>query len=165
MRTEWKLTSPSKICALTEKKLLPGDPIISYVFKNEVGELIRKDVIETKPKLTDQDLLIGWWQFTMPKNRNKIHRKEQELETLEFFFISLFESNNQMYKTVAQLKFYLALMLEKKQILKRHRIEENTIVYKHKLNKSEYSVSTIEFSRENLFLFADTVIKILSPSQ
>jgi hypothetical protein len=162
MATDWKLRSHAHVCAVSGNKLAVGDSVVSFVYKNQDGELIRSDVLEELADGFSVEKILGRWQFVIPDKKRVKLGKTEELKSLESFFFSLYDSAESNDSTLVELKFYLSQMLEKKRSLFEVRKENHRILYRHRESKSEFWVDSIQMEREGLLQFVNTVADVLS---
>lgn len=163
---DWQIKTLSKKSTLSGERFQPGDRAVSLVYVDEgAGELGRADLHEQE--LADLELpgsVLGRWTWVMKDPAEGGPSAGETVASAEDFFFSLFEneSNEERERTDA-LKHLLALMLERKRILRAvgPRQSSGMQTYRHTKTKQELNVPITEISRELMFKIEDTLGDII----
>lgn len=147
---EWQVRPVARECCVSGKSFEPGEHIVCFIYKNKAGELLREDVKEEfMSEYTAAGEILGRWSRVIPikENQESIDKKSIT-QNAEQLFLGLFyneDDSNSIEKEV--LKQILALLLERKRILKRikGKIIDNKQYYLHSGGGEEYSVSMEDF--------------------
>ncbi|MDR2981449.1 MAG: hypothetical protein LBV12_04290 [Puniceicoccales bacterium] len=150
---EWQVKPISRRCAVSDQPLKPGDRVTCIIYKPEGLPIERADILEEHvPEFSPAGLELGRWTREV-KDRAEEEReaRQQLLATREEFFLSLFSDDTDPTGDKAVLKQLLALLLERKRILRALGKPENNIQhYLHVRTRDEYSVPTDEFQPEQI---------------
>lgn len=150
---EWQLKSPSNESRVSGKRFSIGDKIVCFLHKNENGELDRMDISadEIDQASLPQNIL-GCWTLTIKEGANHQEREmqKQTIASSEELFLSLFNSQEQdtnpspaeeVDEERDTLKQILALMLERKRILKpKTESRMGSVEYWHPKSKQSFTV-------------------------
>lgn len=153
MNIEWSIKPSSKQSCATGQVFVPGEKIISFLYKDEnTQELQRIDVrADELESYTLPSAILGFWSFiAKPICEEKSMMALKKIHSAEELFISLFDSDS-VIEEKDILKQLLALMLERKRILKtstKHRI--GIIEYIHTKTKVVYSVNFQEWEASKM---------------
>ncbi|MDR0536410.1 MAG: hypothetical protein LBG65_08720 [Puniceicoccales bacterium] len=118
--TEWQFRPLSRRCAVTDEPLKVGDHVVCLIYKPQGADIERLDMLEANlSKLEPRGIELGRWTREV-KERTDEEREArvQMLATREEFFLSLYNSPEDPTGDKAVLKQLLALMLERKRILR-----------------------------------------------
>jgi len=97
------------------------------------------------------DLLGRWSRVIKAKEDEEREAKKQSLQSSEELFLSLYEVEHEDDEGVAILKQILALMLERKRVLKPLSKDRKAMIpYLHVKTKREYMVSLTDFPSTKL---------------
>lgn len=119
---DWQIKPLAKKSALSEREIKPGDTVVCAVFINEAGELDRID--SHKDEFDDSKVsgkVIGKWERVVSAHPEEDERaaRRMSLESSEDFFVSLFDENSAVQtEEIDVVKQMLALLLERKKILR-----------------------------------------------
>lgn len=148
---EWQVRPISKVCGATGEVFEPGESITCFVFLDINGDLQRLDIKEScLNKLKTQMKILGRWNciFKKAEDEEKENLKNT-INTAEAVFLSLYEETKEESQDKELLKQILALMLERKRILKRIKPFSQSIqTYIHNPSKKTYEVSMQNFDQE-----------------
>jgi len=147
---DWHVKPLSRQCGVTGEAFEPGERVVCFVFKDENGELQRIDVKEQQVGHFEvPPSLMGRWIRIIPEKEEdpESETKKQSIKSAEEFFLALFEDNDATTDNdIDILKQILALMLERKRILRR---QENLVDmiqdYLHVPSKAIYKVPMKDF--------------------
>ena len=116
---DWQVKSASKQSEVTGRAFKPGERIVSYLFKNERGDLQRSDVLaEEAQAFQSPGLVLGKWEHVVKEDISEAEIRSQSLRTSEGLFLSLFEGDGEATEEREVLKYLIAIILERKRILK-----------------------------------------------
>lgn len=151
--TEWQVQPLSRRCAVSAEPLKPGDRVTCVVLKPAGAEIARFDVLEERlPEFNPEGIVLGRWTRVV-KDRQDEDRETRlrQLATREEFFLSLFADETDPDGDKAVLKQLLALLLERRRILRPlGRPETGLQRYKHLRTGDEYLVPTGDISPEQV---------------
>jgi hypothetical protein len=163
---DWQIKTLSRKSTFSGEVFEPGDQAVSLVyFDDEAGELGRADLHERE--LAEFELsseVLGRWKWVMKDPEDMGASASETVASAEDFFFSLFESKTDTEREQTDvLKHLLALMLERKRILRavapRQISGEQT--YRHVKTKQEMIVPIVEISRELMFKIENTLGDII----
>lgn len=121
------IRSVGEACALSGKAFEPGDRVWSCLYRTAEGFVERTDVLEEElPNLElDDALLCKWSQVIKPREVTEAEEKRAALQSADDVFLSLFEEAEsaeaapvEVDAARGRLKFFLALQLERKRVLR-----------------------------------------------
>lgn len=163
---DWQIKALSKKSSLSGDSFNPGDRAVSLVFvDDEAGELGRADLHEHElPELKLPGQVLGRWTWMMKNLEEGAPNAGETVASAEEFFFSLFENEDSTERDRADaLKHLLALMLERKRVLRAvgPRQHSGSQVYYHVKTKQELNVPITEISRELMFKIEDTLGDII----
>ena len=148
----WQFKSLAEVSAVSGASFKSGERIVSFLFRNEEGELMRADIREEEANTFQAPgLILGRWSQTLLDDQDSSASKHQALQSIEEWFLSLYELENvEEDKELPIIKQLLALILERKRILrplssiKNHRTRR----YLHLKTRSEYEVPSLNLMTE-----------------
>ena len=150
---EWQVKPISRRCAASDEPLKVGDRVVCIIYKPEGLPIERADILEGNlERFQLPGLELGRWVREV-KDRNEEEREArlQLLATREEFFLSLFADAEDPSGEKAVLKQLLALLLERKRILRALDKPAPTVQrYFHVRTREEFLVPTDEFLPEQL---------------
>lgn len=151
--TEWQVQPLSRKCAVTGEALKPGDHVVCVVVKPVGAEIARFDVAESRlADFKPDGLVLGRWKRDV-KERDDEDRETRLrlLATREEFFISLFADAADPEGDKAVLKQLLALLLERKRIIRAIGAPVAGMqLYRHGRSGEEYAVPVGDISPEQV---------------
>jgi hypothetical protein len=120
------IRSVGEASAVSGKEFTPGDRVWSCLFRSPEGLVERIDVLESeRGELEVGERVLCKWSHTIkPHQETEAEARRAALESADDVFLSLFEDsgteegNAQLEETRDRLKFFLALQLERKRVLK-----------------------------------------------
>lgn len=119
--------SVGDISALSGKAFEPGDTVWSCLFRRGDGELERLDVLQAERTSLQPEgqVICQWGHRIRPRQISEAEEKRAALQSAEDIFLSLYESDEDTGDasdaagaTRDRLKFFLALQLERKRVLR-----------------------------------------------
>lgn len=163
---DWQIKTLSRKSTLSGTSFEPGDRAVSLVYIDDAaGDLGRADLHEHE--LSDLQLpgqVLGRWTWVMKDPEEGATNAADTVASAEDFFFSLFENEADAERDRSDaLKHLLALMLERKRILRAvgPRQTSGTQTYCHVKTKQELNVPIAEISRELMFKIEDTLGDII----
>lgn len=163
---DWQIKTLSRKSTLSGENFEPGDQAVSLVYVDgDGGELGRADLHEEElAELQSPGQVLGRWNWVMKDPEEGSTNVADTVASAEDFFFSLFENEagDERDRSDA-LKHLLALMLERKRILRAigPRQTSGTQAYLHVKTKKELDVPIAEISRELMFKIEDTLGDII----
>lgn len=118
---DWHVQPLSRRSTLSQVNFQPGDRVCSYIFKDEANNLQRVDVLASEVDAFEppQFLLGRWTHVIRPLEESEKVAQKNFLAASEELFLSLFEGEKIQCEEHSALQQLLALLLERKRILKR----------------------------------------------
>lgn len=150
---EWQVKSISRQCAVSGNPLKVGDRVTCIIFKPENLPVERADMLEAfAGEFKTGGVELGRWTREVKDGANEEREARlQLLATREEFFLSLFADDADPTGDKAVLKQLLALLLERKRIVRALGAPKNNMRrYKHIRTQTEYLVPTGEFLPEQI---------------
>jgi hypothetical protein len=151
---EWQVKSISHTCASSGKELQVGDSVVCIVYKPLGGAIERRDVLkEYANEFKPDGLLLGRWSRQDQRTGEEEQAlRAQLLASREEFFLSLFDEANDPSGDKAVLKHILAMLLERKRIVKAvGSVEQGHIPYQHHTTKQIFMVPRSIYSQSIFF--------------
>lgn len=149
---DWQIKTLSKNSSQSGAQFKAGDVVVCVVFLNASGELERKDFLKSEfGENSFEGSFVGKWERVVSENPEADERKARKMALAgsEDFFISLFDENSVEIEQKDVLKQMLALMLERKRILKaKGRPQGNVQLYVHTQSKREFQVEQKDLTEE-----------------
>lgn len=165
---DWQIRTIARKSALTEEPFHPGDRVLSFVYKEaESGELGRSDFLESEAAGFEVpgQLLGKWVRVVKDPDDEDAGEKRLDVQSSEDFFFSLFEqeADEATRAETDALKHLLALMLERKRVLRQAgaRASEGLQRYRHVKSKEELEVPVVDISPEMMVNIQDTLGDII----
>lgn len=163
---DWQIKTLSRKSTFSGETFEPGDPAISLVYVDEgAGELGRADLhVRELEGLKLPGQVLGRWNWVMKHPEDSAIRASETVASAEDFFFSLFENEAGTEQEQSDaLKHLLALMLERKRILRAvgPRQASGSQTYLHFKTKQQLQVPITEISRELMFKIEDTLGDII----
>ncbi len=153
---DWQVKPAGRLSQISGEAFRPGQKIISYIYKDEGNDLRRLDLLATEADhFTVPGSILGWWTQVVKDQEDEAEARRRAIETSEGLFHSLFEEGAVCAEESEALKFLLAIMLERKRILKRcgKPAAGEPQRYRHSKSGEEFDVPQVD-------LTASTVLKI-----
>jgi hypothetical protein len=150
---EIPIRSVGERSALSEKPFVPGDRVWSYLYRAADGALERVDVLDAERDELNLEggILCKWSQVIKARGVSEAEVRQAALKSTDDIFLSLYDEVGEeaddspgARETRDRLKFFLALQLERKRVLKplgRGR-------YRHMPSKRELMVPQLELTPE-----------------
>ncbi len=153
VNTEWQLKTISRQSQITGSPFEVGQRIISYIYKDDSGEIHRDDIhADDTNEYNPPGILLGWWEQVVKNYDNEAEARRQAINSSEELFLSLYEEEGIETREREVIKFLLALMLERKKILKPLIKTPADAVQKYLHNRTnrEYKVPIIDLTAESV---------------
>ncbi len=152
---DWRVKTLSKHSHVTGKPFDLGQEVVSYLHKNKEGELSRADVLaEESENFSPSGSIVGWWGHKIKSAESEAEARQATLKTTEELFLSLYEaeSGGEATEESAVLKYLLAVILERKRILKplSRSNASASQTYLLRQTDTEYEVPNMEISGQTL---------------
>lgn len=152
---DWQIKTLSKKSSQSGVELKAGDIVVCVVFVNEAGELDRRDFLKSElDEKPFEGKYVGKWERVVSENPEEDERQARRMAIAgsEDFFISLYDDEAVEVEQKDVLKQMLALLLERKRILRpKGRPEGGFQLYLHPSSKREFLVPQKELSEELVF--------------
>lgn len=159
---EWQIKTISRKSSRSGEPFAPGDVAVSLIYLDAAeGSVARADLHESE--LDEFELageLLGRWRRVIQDPDEASAQASDTLTSAEDFFFSLFENeSDEPAEERDMLKHLLALMLERKRVLRAlgQRKGEDTLTYLHVKSKTEVIVPIRDMSRELMLKIEDTL--------
>jgi len=152
-------------CFVTQSPFVEDERVVSRLLRREEnGEVMRIDIHadqEENLELPEGRVACRWVQIFKPKVAEENPDKELKL-TAENLFLTLADPTNELSEEDARLVRFLALMLERKRMIRPHgRTEDGTKdVYLHRGTKTRCEVPVGELTPE-FFIAVQSQLSIL----
>lgn len=150
---EWQVRPIARQCAASGKELRPGDIVTCVVHKPVGGAIERADVLkEHVAEYVPPGLLLGrWTREVKERGEEEQAQRAQLLASREELFLSLFEQEEDPSGERAVLKHILAMLLERRRVLKQAGPpEKGTTPYLHVATKQVYAVPAIDLQPDHI---------------
>lgn len=163
---DWQIKTIARKSSLSEDGFEPGDEVVCLIFMDDAaGELGRADLFEREVDAFELpgELLGRWTRIIKEPDEEKMNAGDV-MASAEDFFMSLFDNAQASAIDEANiLKHLLALMLERKRILRAvgPRATEGVQRYLHVKQKKEFEVPVVEISPELILKIQDTLGDII----
>lgn len=153
---EWTVQPLALRCASSGHPLEVGDSIVSLIFTNERGEMMRADVLAAHASsfVPGGTVLGKWAREVRPRGEQEREARKQQTATAEELFLSLFEETEENIAEAhlrrrEALRQLLALLLERKRVLRSvGSVEGGFQTYLHIRSKKTFTVSSEDFPME-----------------
>lgn len=140
---EMNLQPLAATCFVSGDPFNEGDRVVSHLLRNESMEIMRYDVLETQlgEFKAEGSLVCSWMHPFKPRSQNENPDRALKL-TADNLFVTLADPNNEPNEENTRLVQFLALMLERKRILrpKGKNAEGDKNIYEHAKTKELYEV-------------------------
>ncbi len=141
---DWQFKPPARQSSLSGEAFNEGEYVVCLLYLDEAGALQRSDLrSEEEDAFEAPGGLLGRWKREVKAPDEEAREARQQLmATTEELFLSLFEANGEEGEAERDaLKQLLALMLERKRVIKREGgIVDGVQKYRHPKQDREYAV-------------------------
>jgi hypothetical protein len=169
---EWQIRTLAHKSTLSGEPFAPGDRVASLIFTGaEAGELGRADLrLEEVEAFELPGNLIGRWTREVKHPDDEAAEARDRMASAEDFFHSLYAheggdagEGGRDREVVDSLKHLLALLLERKRILRPVGPRRSTgeQVYRQTKSKREFSVPIVEISPQLMLKIEDSIGEIM----
>ena len=145
---EWHISPVARKSSHSDKAFEKDDRVLSSLVRTAEGELVRIDLLESEADELEisGDVICTWTQAFKPKPTDGKEEAEALKLTADNLFISLFEGEEEgaLSEDNAELKHLLALMLERRKVLRLKSRTSKYVRYVHRPSKKEYLVSVVD---------------------
>jgi len=145
---EMNLQPLATTCFVSGDPFNEGDRVLSHLMRAESMEIMRYDVLESHLGEFQPDgiLVCSWGKPYKPRAKNENPERELKL-TAENLFVTLADPNNEPSEENTRLVQFLALMLERKRLLRPKGLNatRDKTIYEHAKSKERYEVEVGEF--------------------
>lgn len=155
------IRSVDEVSGISGKAFAPGDLVWSYLFRTTEGFIDRMDVLESEKEGLDLPgpVVCSWGQRIKEKLASEADEKRAALQSADEVFLSLFEEVGEqdeeglVDEARDRLKFFLALQLERKRLLK----PLGNRRFRHMPTKREITVPDLEITPQLLAQFQEEI--------
>lgn len=148
---EFQLQPLASACFLTGRRFAEGDRVSSFLVRGKNQEVIRYDLLTDQSGDFNPDgtLACTWVQIFKIRKANENPERELKL-TAENLFTTLLDPSAELSPENVRLVQFLALMLERKRVLKPKGMsaDRTKSVYEHAKSKQIYEVQAGELNPE-----------------
>jgi len=157
---DWQVKPIARTCAVSGQELRVGDIVTCIVHKPTGGLIDRTDVLKDHAAAFQAPgLLLGkWTREVKERGEEEQAQRAQLLASREEFFLSLFESEEDPSGDKTVLKHILAMLLERKRIIKAMGpADKGLIPYQHAASKQVYFVPALALQPAHLLQVGATL--------
>jgi hypothetical protein len=157
---DWQVKPIARTCAVSGQELRVGDIVTCIVHKPTGGLIERTDVLKDHAAaFQPTGLLLGkWTREVKERNEEDQAHRAQLLASREEFFLSLYENEEDPSGDKAVLKHILAMLLERKRIIKATGpADHGQIPYQHAATKQMYLVPALDLQPAHLLKVGATL--------
>lgn len=151
---DWQFNPPARKSSLSDEPFAEGDIVVCILHLDEQAQLQRADLREAEAETFESagGILGRWRREVKAPNEEAKEARRQLMATTEELFLSLFEeSSPEGEEDRAVLKQLLALMLERKRVIKRVGPSSQGVQrYRHPKQEREYDVPMDDLNPEKL---------------
>lgn len=168
---DWTVQPFSRKSAATGASFEAGEQVVSFVYKDAKGELQRLDLRHSELETSSlPQNILGRWTHAVKQKAERENAKQKVLPSAEACFLSLFDEdsldtpseNTLLQKDQALLQQLLALMLERKKILRPKETLDGSLVYIHVASQKTYTIPALAYSKEDLERVTTSLKRILA---
>ena len=145
---EMNLQPLATTCFVSGDPFIDGERVVSHLMQSETMEIMRYDVLESQlgEFLADGTLVCSWAKPYNPRVKGENPERELKL-TAENLFITLADPSNEPSEENTRLVLFLALMLERKRLLRPKGLNatRDKTIYEHAKSKERYEVEVGEY--------------------
>jgi hypothetical protein len=162
------IRSVGEVSGRSERTFVPGDTVWSYLYRSAEGFIERLDIHSDEREGLELEgpVICRWSQLIKEKDVSEAEERRAALQSADEVFLSLFEENEDGEEQDAaaleareRLKFFLALQLERKRILK----PLGGRLFRHMPTKRELKVSDMAITPELIAAFQDEISLMGNP--
>ncbi|HCR37317.1 MAG TPA: hypothetical protein DIU37_04120 [Opitutae bacterium] len=163
---EWQLQPLARKSSVSGESFEPGERIVCFLIKSDAGELCRADLRQHELEgFTPEGAVLGRWTREVKEQEDEAKEAaRQSIQSSEELFLSLFEEEQSPdhEEDVRALKHVLALMLERKRVVRRAgKVQDGVQPYLHVRSQKTYAVPDIELSAVELMHVHEQLGKVM----
>ena len=154
---DWQIQSLGRQSAVSGDKFAPGEIVVSLIYTNMEGQLARADMLESEEDTFEVEpvSVVGRWKREVKQPGEENDARQQAMQSAEELFLSLFAKEDKATEDSEDLnilKHFLALMLERKRIIRAALPRRLTGIqpYLHVKSKENFEVPVIDVTPEAL---------------
>jgi hypothetical protein len=150
---DWQVKPIAHTCAASGQELKVGDTVVCFVYKTQEGTIERRDVLKDNAEnfKTDGLLLGRWTREVKERGEEEKALRAQLLASREEFFLSLFDDPQDPTGDKALLKHILAMLLERKRIVRATGPAENGFIpYQHAETKQILLIPALDLQPSHI---------------
>jgi len=162
---EWDISPFGKASSLSGEQFVDGEAVYCYLIRDAEGQIRREDLKEGESEQLSEDIkVLGYWKRSFEEKPDTRAEKAQHQQTLEELFFSLFDVEDAMaVEETNALKQIIALMLERKRILRRVSGGGSMgTAYLHVKSKKEFVVPLDELSPQQVMQVHEQLSVLIS---
>ena len=163
----WHFQSIASASTLSQSAFLDGEQVVCLIYKDvDKGEIGRADIrSEEVDRFELPGELLGRWFQTVKKPESGQSIARQKVASAEEFFFSLYTASGDTggCEEINALKYLLALMLERKRVVRAQgkRLHEGVQSYIHIKTKQTFAVPITDISVDLMVRIQKTLGDIL----
>ena len=161
---EWQVKPVGRLSQLSGEAFKSGQKIISYLYKDDGGDLQRYDVLTAETdNFSVPGQILGWWTQVVRDMQNEANARRRAIETTEDLFLSLYEEGAVKTDESEVLKYLLAIVLERKRILRPigKLSGGEPQLYRHSKSGEEYTVAQVDLTASNVLKIQDQLQAVI----
>lgn len=154
------IRSVAEVSGVSGEPFTPGDRVWSFLYRTSDGQIDRMDCLsaEREGLSLEGGVICSWEHRIKEKQASEADERRAALQSADEVFLSLFEElegseDSMVDEARDRLKFFLALQLERKRVLK----PLGNRRFRHMPTKREITVPDLEISPELLIQFQQEI--------
>ncbi len=160
------LQPQSPACFVTQQPFVEGQRVVSFLVRAKTGEAMRYDVLESERDnfVAEGVVVCRWVRVYKPRKAGENAEREMKL-TAEALFLTLADPQTEVTPENTRLLQFLALMLERKRVLKpKGRTSDGArTIYEHAKSKQSFEVLAGELSPEFFIQVQEQLSVLVGP--
>lgn len=148
---EMNLQPRALACAVTGNPFREGDRVASMLVRTDAGEVVRRDCLEEQAGALEPGGFVAcrWVQVFRPQPKDENPERALKL-TAEGLFLTLADPSTQASPETARLVRFLALMLERKRLLRPRGRSADGVreTYEHARTRQLFEIEAIDLTQE-----------------
>jgi hypothetical protein len=153
-------------CFVTQQPFVEGQRVVSFLVRMKNGEVMRYDVLESeRAKFEAEGVIVcSWVRIYKPRKAGENAERDMKL-TAEALFLTLADPLTDVTVENTRLLQFLALMLERKRVLKpKGRTSDGARnAYEHAKSKQMFEVPVGELSPEFFIQVQEQLSVLMGP--
>lgn len=157
---DWQVKPIARTCAASGQDLRVGDSVTCVVYKPLGGNVERCDVLKDHAAtFQPAGILLGRWSREVKeRGEEEQAQRAQLLASREEFFLSLYENNEDPSGEKRVMKLILAMLLERKRIIKAlGPAQDGLTPYQHSGTKEIYQVPALDLQPTHILQVGATL--------